>query len=73
MAQATSYGKQVKYRLIDLGQKQEWLIQRVKEETGLYFDSSYMYKIQTGQLSSPKIIEAINKILEIDCEGNTNG
>lgn len=66
MAQITPYGKKIKYKLVDLNQKQEWLIQRVKEETGLYFDSSYMYKIQTGQLSTPKIIDAINKILGID-------
>lgn len=66
MAQITPYGKKIKYKLVDLNQKQEWLIQRVKEDTGLYFDSSYMYKIQTGQLSTPKIIDAINKILGID-------
>lgn len=66
MAQITPYGKKIKYKLVDLNQKQEWLIQMVKEETGLYFDSSYMYKIQTGQLSTPKIIDAINKILGID-------
>lgn len=66
MAQITPYGKKIKCKLVELDQKQEWLIRRVKEETGLYFDSSYMYKIQTGQLSTPKIIDSINKILGID-------
>lgn len=42
-----------------------WLIERVQEVTGLYFDRSYMYKIQTGQLSTPKIVQAIREILEL--------
>lgn len=61
----TLFGKEIKKRLIDLDKNQVWLIEQVKEQTGLYFDNSYLYKIQTGQLESPKIIGAIRKILSM--------
>lgn len=61
----TSFGREIKKRLIDLGKPQYWLIEEVAERTGLYFDRSYMYKIQTGQLSTPKIVRAIQDILEL--------
>ena len=58
MAQFTVFGKDIKKRLIDLEHTQVWL-------TGLYFDDSYLYKIQTGQLATPKIVSAIRDILEL--------
>lgn len=61
----TAFGKQIKKRLIDIDHSQAWLIEQVGEQTGLYFDRSYMHKIQTGQLSTPKIIQAICEILEL--------
>lgn len=61
----TAFGKEIKKRLVDMGRTQAWLIERVQEVTGLYFDRSYMYKIQTGQLSTPKIVQAIREILEL--------
>lgn len=61
----TTFGKQVKYRLIDIEQTQAWLQERIKEETGLFVDSGYMYKILTGQRNAPKITQAICEILEI--------
>jgi len=65
MAQFTVFGKNIKKRLIDLEHTQVWLIEQVKERTGLYFDDSYLYKIQTGQLATPKIVSAIKDILEL--------
>lgn len=59
------FGKEVKKKLVDIDQTQEWLIQRVKDDTGLFFDSGYLYKILTGKLATPKIIESISKILNI--------
>ena len=48
---ATSdFGKAVKIRLIELEKTQDWLIERVKERTGDYFDSSYLYRLMTGRL-----------------------
>lgn len=65
MAQLTAYGREVKKRLIDLGQTQDWLINQVKEKTGLFCDGGYLYKIFTGDRKAPSIVSAINDILEI--------
>lgn len=65
MAQLTAFGKDIGKRLIDLDKPQTWLIEEVRNKTGLYFDDSYMYKIKTGQLSTPKIVHAIREILDI--------
>lgn len=64
-AATTPFGKEIKKRLIDLDRNQAWLIERVCEKTGLYFDRSYMGKIMRGRLCTPKIVNAICEILEI--------
>lgn len=61
----TAFGKAIKTRLIELDQSQSWLIDRVSEETGLYFDGSYLHKIMTGKLDTPKVVLAIRMILSI--------
>ncbi|MEG2857234.1 MAG: XRE family transcriptional regulator, partial [Clostridia bacterium] len=61
----TEYGKAIKKRLIDLDRPQKWLIERVKEETGLYFDDSYLGKILQGKTMTPSMVAAINKILDV--------
>lgn len=63
--QITNFGKEVKKRLIDLDRKQTWLIQNVRERTGLYFDDSYLSKILTGKLATPGIVQAIREILDL--------
>ena len=65
MAQFTAFGKDIVKRLIDIDKDQLWLIERVKEKTGLYFDGSYLHKIRTGKLATPKIIAAIRDILDL--------
>lgn len=65
----TPFGREIKKRLIDLDKPQYWLIEKVAERTGLYFDRSYMYKIQTGQLSTPKVVQAICEILDLPDQG----
>lgn len=60
------FGKEVKKKLVDLEQTQEWLMQQVREDTGLFIDSSYLHKILTGKLATPKIVESISRILSID-------
>ena len=62
----TDFGKEIKKRLIDMGKNQKWLIERVSDETGLYFDRSYIHKIMTGQLNTPRVVQAIKEILEND-------
>ena len=59
------FGKEIKKKLVDLDQTQDWLIAQVKTDTGLFFDSGYLHKILTGKQKSPKIIESISKILGI--------
>ena len=72
MAKLSEFGKDISKRLIDLSKPQTWLIEEVRNKTGLYFDDSYMYKIKTGQLSTPKIVQAICGILDIqDCNQDT--
>lgn len=59
------FGKTIKKRLIDLEKDQVWLIGEVRQKTGLYFDSSYLYKIMIGKLQTPSIKNAICEILEL--------
>lgn len=66
MAKFTNFGKTIKKTLIDLDKNEVWLIEQVKSRTGLYFDNSYLYKIKTGQHSTPSIVGAICEILQID-------
>lgn len=65
MKKFCDFGKEIKKRLIDIDQNQEWLIAKVREDTGLFFDSGYMHKILTGRLTTPSIIESIKRILDI--------
>lgn len=66
VAEITPFGKAIKRKLLDMDRNQNWLIGRVVEATGLYFDGSYLYKIMTGRLTTPGVIQAICEILEID-------
>ena len=61
----TAFGLAVKTRLLELGQPQAWLIAACREKTGMYVDSSTMYKLLTGQLNSPRMETAIREILKI--------
>ena len=65
MAQFTAFGKAVAKRLIDKDRKKVWLVAQVREKTGLYFDASYLNKIMTGKLATPKILDAIREILNL--------
>ena len=64
------FGKKINHRLIALEQSKGWLIEEVKRHTGLYFDRSYLRKIETGQLATPKIVDAICEILGIAVQGD---
>ncbi|MBQ7329732.1 MAG: XRE family transcriptional regulator [Oscillospiraceae bacterium] len=61
----TDFGLLVKTELLKCGRSQTWLEKTVTEKTGLFVDSSYMYKILTGERNAPKIVDAIRKILDI--------
>lgn len=61
----TSFGLCVKIELIQRGKGQKWLEDEIRTRTGLYVDSGYLYKVLTGQRSAPKIVQAINEILDL--------
>lgn len=59
------FGKKVKIALIERGKNQTWLVEEVAKRTGLYIDSAYMSRILSGQNRSPKIVNSICEILDI--------
>lgn len=63
--QPCKFGMDVKSKLLEMNQTQTWLIEEVKGITGLYVDSSLMYKIITGERAPTKIIQAIREILQL--------
>jgi hypothetical protein len=65
MAQLTAFGKRIKKRLVDIDQTQDWLIEQVRQETSLFFDGGYLYKIMAGKRNAPILSEAIRKILDL--------
>jgi hypothetical protein len=67
----TEFGKEVKKKLVDLGEPDKWLIEQVREKTGLYFDDSYLYKIRSGKLATPKIVTAIREILDLPAQDHS--
>ena len=68
MANTSDFGKEVKIRLVEMEKNQAWLIEQVKEKTGLYFDSGYLWRINNGSLATPKVVEAIREILGMSAE-----
>ena len=62
----TNYAKAVKHRLIDIGKTQAWLFSEVKQKTGMYCDWSYLSRISEGKEPGVKIVDAINKILNLE-------
>lgn len=63
--QLCDFGKEINHALVEVNQPKEWLIEEVRNATGLYFDRSYLHKIEVGTLSTPGMIRAIRDILRI--------
>lgn len=66
----TDFGKTVKKKLIDMDKRQKWLIEEVRERTGMFLDMSYLQKVMRGERHPQKIIDAICEILDIEDGGN---
>lgn len=61
------YGMRIKVELLNRNKTQTWLIDEIKKILpNKYVDSSNLYKIMTGEISSPEICKAINTILKLD-------
>lgn len=61
----TDWGLQVRMVLLSNGKNLKWLEEEVANRTGLFVDNSYLYKVLTGKRNAPKIVSAINEILDI--------
>lgn len=69
MAEYTGFGLAVKTKLLGPPTRtQAWLVDEVRAATGLYVDDAYISKILTGQRNAPKIVQAIQDILELSEE-----
>ncbi len=61
-----NYGKKVKLALMEQNRKQEWLISEIKRRyPDIYVDSSNLYKILVGDITSGRVVSAINEILSL--------
>lgn len=71
MAKVCDFGKEIKKRLVDIDETQEWLISEVARDTGKYFDSGYLHRILRGELATPSIVASIRKILNLPDSDST--
>lgn len=65
MTKICDFGKEIKKRLVDINQTQEWLISQVAQDTGKYFDSGYLHRILRGEVATPGMVSSICRILDI--------
>lgn len=56
MTKICDFGKEIKKKLVDINQSQECLIQEVKKETGLYFDSGCNFTMNWCKIKLDKYI-----------------
>ena len=61
----TEFGKEVKFELMCRNETQTWLIQRLRENTDMYVDSSILYKVMTGQVNSRALESNIRAVLNL--------
>lgn len=60
-----NFGQNIEIALVKINRTNTWLIAQVQQETGRYFDRSYLHKIKTGEIATPGICKAISRILDI--------
>ena len=65
MPKCSDFGKAVKIALIQQDMTQEELMRLIREKTGLFVDSGYLWKILSGQRSPQTLIDAIREILDL--------
>lgn len=59
------FGQNIEIALVKINRPNTWLIDQVRQETGRYFDRSYLHKVKTGEIATLSITAAIAKILKI--------
>ena len=60
------FGKEVKKRLVDIGQTQSWLAEEVAKDTGLRVDAAYLSNTLAGRRKSARVVNSIKKVLEME-------
>lgn len=60
------FGKEVKKRLVDIGQTQSWLAEEVGKDTGLRVDAAYLSNTLAGRRKSARVVNSIKKVLEME-------
>lgn len=60
----TDFEKLVKIKLIEKGKTQKWLIDELRNKTGLYVDTSLLCRIYKGEVSG-RVKEGIITVLNI--------
>lgn len=67
MAEYSTFGLSVKTKLLGPPARTlAWLCNQVREDTGMYVDSARMSRIITGADNSPRIMESITRVLNLD-------
>ena len=64
----TEYGQKIQIELVKRNKTRGWLIEQLRERTGMYVDGSNLYKIMTGKIKSSALTDAIQEILGIEYE-----
>lgn len=62
----SSFGKEVRVKLLEIERTNKWLAEEVNKKTGLFCDSAYLSKVLKGDRNPPRIIEAIQEILNME-------
>lgn len=62
----TEYGKAVKTELLIRDMTVTRLAELVREDTGMFCSQSYLWMIFTGQRRPERIVNSVNKILQLD-------
>lgn len=60
----SDFGKAIKKKLVDIDKNQTWLIEQVRSR-GYFCDSSYLYKIMSGEHEKTQAANAIREILDL--------
>ncbi len=61
----TQFGKEVKLELLLRNQPQVWLIDQLKQCSGMYVDNSTLYKVFSGQIKNSSLEGYIRDILDL--------
>ena len=68
----TEYGQEIQMELLKRQKTRNWLIEELRQKTGMYVDGSNLYKLMTGKIKSSKLTDAIQEILGVAYKERTS-